>query len=102
MGANVVDHAGIRNMDLPIPHQKQCPLSYQALVARLKSIYFSKKLYFGESDRDRDRDHSKMMKESVRKSHEKSKKVLEEKRKTVQQKICIQKDHHVYSNCYEF
>ena len=46
------------------------------------------------------RDHSKMKNESVKKSLEKSKNVLEEKRKTVQQKICIKKTH-VYNNCYE-
>ena len=47
------------------------------------------------------RDHSKMKNESVKKSLEKSKNVLEEKRKTVKRKICIKKDTHVYYNCYE-
>ena len=42
-----------------------------------------------------------MKNESVRKSPEKSKNVLEEKRKMVKQKICIKKDRHVYNNCYE-
>ena len=42
------------------------------------------------------------MNESVKKSHEKSKNVLEEKRKIVKQKICTKKDQHVYNNCYEF
>ena len=42
-----------------------------------------------------------MMNESVKKSHEKSKIVLEEKRKIVKQKTCIKKDTHVYNNCYE-
>ena len=42
-----------------------------------------------------------MMNESVKKSLEKSKNVLEEKRKIVKQKICIKKDTHVYNNCYE-
>ena len=41
-----------------------------------------------------------MMNESVKKSLEKSKNVLEEKRKIVKQKICIKKTH-VYNNCYE-
>ena len=42
------------------------------------------------------------MNESVKKSLEKSKNVLEEKRKSVKQKICIKKRHtHVYNNCYE-
>ena len=41
-----------------------------------------------------------MMNESVKKSIEKSKNVLEEKRKTLKRKICI-KNTHVYNNCYE-
>ena len=45
-------------------------------------------------------DHSKMKNESVKKSLEKSKNVLEEKRKMVKRKICIKKTH-VYNNCYE-
>ena len=40
------------------------------------------------------------MNESVKKSLEKSKNVLEEKRKMVKQKICLKKPH-VYNNCYE-
>ena len=42
-----------------------------------------------------------MMNESVKKSLEKSKNVLEEKGKIVKRKICIKKDTHVYSNCPE-
>ena len=42
-----------------------------------------------------------MKNESVKKSLEKSKNVLEEKRKTVKRKICIKKDTHVYNNCFE-
>ena len=42
-----------------------------------------------------------MKNESVKKSLEKSKNVLEEKRKTVKRKICIKKYTHVYNNCYE-
>ena len=41
-----------------------------------------------------------MKNESVKKSLEKSKNVLEEKRKIVKQKICIKKTH-VNKNCYE-
>ena len=41
-----------------------------------------------------------MKNESVKKSLEKSKNVLEEKRKTVKRKICIKKAH-VYNNSYE-
>ena len=40
-----------------------------------------------------------MKNESVKKSHEKSKNVLEEKRKMVKRKICV--DQHVYNNCYD-
>ena len=47
------------------------------------------------------RDHSKMKNESVKKSLEKSKNVLEEKRKIVKRQIYIKKDTHVYNNCYE-
>ena len=42
-----------------------------------------------------------MMNESVKKSLEKSKNVLEEKRKIVQQKICKKKEQHVYNKYYE-
>ena len=42
-----------------------------------------------------------MKKESVKMSLEKSKNVLEEKRKIVKRTICIKKDQHVYNNCYE-
>ena len=42
-----------------------------------------------------------MINESVKKSLEKSKNVLEEKRKIVKRQICIKKDKHVYNNCYE-
>ena len=41
-----------------------------------------------------------MKHERVKKSLEKSKNVLEEKRKNVERKICI-KETHVYNNCYE-
>ena len=41
------------------------------------------------------------MNESVKKPREKSKNVLEEKRKIVKQNICIKKVTHVYNNCYE-
>ena len=40
------------------------------------------------------------MNESVQKSLEKSKNVLEEKHKIVKQKISIKKETHVYNNCY--
>ena len=42
-----------------------------------------------------------MMNESVKKSLEKSKNVLEEKRKIAKHKICIKKDKHVYNKCHE-
>ena len=45
------------------------------------------------------RDHSKMKKEIVKKSLEKSRNVLAEKRKSVKQKN-LHKDKHVYNNCY--
>ena len=45
-------------------------------------------------------DYSKMKNEGVKKSFEKSKNVLEEKRKIVKQKNCI-KNRHVYNNCNE-
>ena len=42
-----------------------------------------------------------MKNESVKKSLEKSKNVLEEKCKKVQAKNLHKKDQHVYNNCYE-
>ena len=42
-----------------------------------------------------------MKTESVKKSLEKSKNVLEEKRKNSQAKNLHKKDRHVYKNCYE-
>ena len=42
-----------------------------------------------------------MENESVKKSLEKSKNVLEEKRKTGQAKNLHKKDQHAYNNCYE-
>ena len=42
-----------------------------------------------------------MKNESEKKSLEKSKNVLEEKRKIIKRKNCIRKDTHVYNNCYE-
>ena len=42
-----------------------------------------------------------MKNESVKKSLEKSKNVLEEKRNMVKRKICIKTDQHVYNNSYE-
>ena len=40
-----------------------------------------------------------MKNESVKKSLEKFKNVLEEKRKMLKQNICIEKDQHVLKNC---
>ena len=42
-----------------------------------------------------------MTNESVKKSLEKSKNVIEEKRKNCQAKDLHKKDTHVYNNCYE-
>ena len=47
------------------------------------------------------RDHSKMKNKSVKRSLEKSKNVLEEKRKIIKRQVCIKKDQQVYNNCYE-
>ena len=54
---------------------KLCPLGYQPLVAMLQPIFFywQQAVLRGESNRD----HSKMKNESVKKSLEKSKNVLE-------------------------
>ena len=53
-------------------------------------LYISNNLYFGV--------RAKMKNESVKKLLEKSKTVLEEKRKMVKRKICI-KNQHAYKNC---
>ena len=50
-------------------------------------VYISNKLYFGV----RARDHSKMKNKSVKKSLEKSKNVLEDKRKMFKRQTCIKK-----------
>ena len=84
MGAKNFSPAGIRTTALPIhsPTTNHCAtdhIPYSAtefILALLQS----------------NRDHSKMKNESVKKSLEKSKNVLEEKRKTVKRKICIKKD----------
>ena len=77
-GGKTVAYAGIRTLDLPIPHQKHYPLGYQPCYCFYAAIVFisAPALLRSESNRD----HSKMKNESVKKSLEKSKKVLEEKR----------------------
>ena len=75
MGAKVVNHTRIPTMDLPLSHQTQCALGYQALlVAMLQSILFS--------------------------SLKKSKSVLEETQNGGVKKL-HKKDQHVYNNYYE-
>ena len=82
MGAKTIDHARLRNMDLSMPHQKHRPLGYQSLiVAMLLSFLFLAKLVLRS---ERNRDHSIMKKERVKKSFEKSKNVLEEELKNGQ------------------
>ena len=60
-------------------------------------------LYYQQAllPRESNENHVKMNNESAKKSLEKSKNVPEEKRKMVGRKICIEKDQHVYNNCYE-
>ena len=84
MGAKTVAHTGIRTMDLPIPHQQHCPLGYPVLiVAILQPIFYQQQaLLRSESNRD----PSKRKHESVKKSLEKPKNILEEKRKNGQAK----------------
>ena len=86
MDAKIVANDGIQTTDLPSPHQKHCPLGYTAfLVSMLQSILFKQPaLPRIESNRD----HSIMKNESVKKSLEKSKNVLEKRRK-VKQKTYI-------------
>ena len=45
--------------------------------------------------------HSKMKTKSVKKSLEKSKNVLEQKRKNGQAKILHKKDTHIYNSCFK-
>ena len=67
MGAKIVDNAGIRTMDLPLPNKKHCPLGYQSLlVAMLQSFLFQQQaLLLSENKKD----HSKMKNESVKKTN---------------------------------
>ena len=97
MCTKIVDRAMIRTMDLLLLHQKHCPLGFQALpFALLQSILFQQKAFFqGQNNID----HSKMNNENVKKSREKSKKVLEEK--FGQAINLLKKDQHVYNDCYE-
>ena len=99
MVANIVAHAGLRTMNLPIPQQKYCPLGFQALdFGMLQSLLYQQQAVLQSANK---RDHSKMKNENVKKSLEKSKNVLEEKCKKGQAKNLLKKDQHVYSNCYE-
>ena len=77
---------GIQTLAPTIHDQPHQSLRYVSLIfINCDHFYFSNKLYFGE----RNRDHSKMINESVKNSLEKSRNVLEEKSKIVKQKICI-------------
>ena len=82
-----VDPDGIPTTDLPIHNQMHWPLGYHAIVFDMlqPTSYEQQALLRSENNRD----HSKMKNESVKKSLEKSKNVLEEKRKMVQQKIFV-------------
>ena len=64
-----------------------CAMSHLISHTATDYIFISNKLYFEETNRH----HSKMKDESVKKSLEKSNNVLEEKRKIVKRKICIQR-----------
>ena len=84
MGAKNVEHAGMRTIDIPVLHQKYYPLGYQALLFdMLQSILYSQQVLLQSENNS---DHLKMKNESVIKSLEKLKKVLEEKRKNGQAK----------------
>ena len=76
MGAKIVDHAEIRTMDLRIPRQNYNQNISGHSFAMLR-LLFDEQAFRSECNRD----HPKLKKESVKKSLEKSKNVLEEKRK---------------------
>ena len=61
LGATIVDRAGIRTTDLPLPHQKHCPLGDQALLDA--AIDFILATSFGM----RALENSKMQNQSVKK-----------------------------------
>ena len=56
-----------------------------------KIFYYASTDFILATRSDNNRDHSKMKHESLKTSLEKSKNVLEEKRKVVKRKICIKK-----------
>ena len=78
IGAKIVEHAAIRNKDFPIPRQKHCSLGYQPFRYAAIDFILATILLRSESNRE----HSKMKNKSVKKSLEKSKNVLEEKRES--------------------
>ena len=48
MGANLLDHSGIRTIDLPLHDQNHCPLEIRPfLLLCCNQFYSSNKLYFG-------------------------------------------------------
>ena len=89
MGAKNIDPTGIRTTDLPIHGHPHYPLRYDSLNFPMKRPIS----YLQQALLRSTRDNSKMMNESVKKSLEKAKNVLEEKHKIVKQKICIKKTH---------
>ena len=93
-GGKTVDHTVIRTMDLPISHQKYCPLGYQSLFCITTIVYFSNKLTFGV--RTKEITHNWRTK-----AWKLTWEVLEEKRKNGRTKNLHKKDQHVYNNCYE-
>ena len=83
-----------RTMHLPLYNHVHYRLCYLAVIyLSCNHLYISNK---GESNSD----HSKMKNEGVKKSLEKSKNVLEEKRKMSSEKFGY-KHQHVYNNCFE-
>ena len=86
-GAQKVSHTGIQNIDLPLHNQKHCPLGYQALLLAAIDFILATALLRSES-----RKRLLKKEEGTReKSLQKSKNVLEEKRKMAKWKICIKR-----------
>ena len=87
---------GIRTIDLTLRNHMPWRLCYLSLSFSLlqPNLNWQQALLRSENNRD----HSKIKNESVKKSLEKCKNVLEEKRKMVKQKFCMKKTNTYFTS----
>ena len=87
-GGKISHPTGIRTIDLPLHNHMLCRMCYfPPCFCYAATDFILATSFRSESNRD----HSKMKNESMKKSLEKSKNVLEEKCKMVKRKICIKR-----------